>query len=73
MLDLDVIVNELAEICYVDQLRSDAAYHKKRDIKNVLLKLKGTIVDQEANKIRDLERKLYIAEKAVKDAELANA
>ncbi len=65
MIDLDAVVNILAEICYVDQLRSDAAYHKKRDIKGILVKLRGEVVAEETNKTRDLERRLYIAEAAV--------
>lgn len=68
MSDLTTVVNELAEICYVDQLRSDAAYHKKREIKNILMRFQGKVVDGEAVKIRDLERRLYIAEKAVADS-----
>jgi hypothetical protein len=70
MPELNAVVNEIADICYVDQLRSDAAFHKKRDIKSLLLKLKGSIVDEEEGKRRDLERRLYIAEKAVADNEL---
>lgn len=72
MSDMDVVVNELAEICYVDQLRSDAAYHKKREIKKALMKFQGSIVDGKAIQIRDLERRLYIAEKAVADINAVN-
>lgn len=70
MVDIDAIVNSLAEICYVDQLSINAAYHKKRDIKSALTKFRGEIVAEEANKIRELERRLYIAEVAVADSKL---
>jgi hypothetical protein len=67
---IDLIVNKLAETCYVDQLRSDVAYHKKREIKNILMAFQGIIIDEQRTKTRDLERRLYIAEKAVADSKL---
>lgn len=70
MIEMDDVVKEIAEMCYVDQLRSDAAYHKRREIKKSLVKFQGSIVDGEASKIRDLERRLYIAETAVADSKL---
>jgi hypothetical protein len=70
MTEMNGIVNKLAEICYVDQLRGDAAYHKKREIRNVLMKFQDVIVDGKAAEIRELERRLYIAEKAMADKEL---
>jgi hypothetical protein len=63
-------VNELAEICYIDQLRSDAAYHKRREIKSLLLKFKGGIISNEVAKRRSLGRKAYIAERAMADKKL---
>ncbi len=72
MSKIDDVVNELAEICYVDQLRSDAAFHKKREIRKILMKVQGEAVDGEATKIRDLERRLYIAEKAMADVNAVN-
>ncbi len=68
--DVKEAAKEIAEICYINQMRSDAAYHKTREISSVLLRLKGTIVEEEAAKRRDLERRLYIAEKAVADSKL---
>ena len=66
--DLKAAAKEIAELCYIDQMRSDAAYHKTREIATVLLKFKGVIVGHEEDKRRDLERRLYIAEKAVADS-----
>jgi hypothetical protein len=68
--DIKDAAREIAEACYINQMRSDAAYHKTREIACVLLKFKGTIVEQEEDKRRDLERRLYIAEKAVADNKL---
>jgi hypothetical protein len=70
MTDLDEISKEIAEACYINQMRSDAAYSKTKEIRKILLKFKGSIIDQTATKIRDLERRLYIAEKAVADSKL---
>ena len=69
-MNLDDVVKELAEVCYIDQLRSDAAFHKKRDIRNILLKFKGDIISHTETKRRDLERRLYIAEAALADSKL---
>jgi hypothetical protein len=68
--DIKTTASEIAEICYITQMRSDASYHKTREIATVLLKFKGTIVEEEASKRRDLERRLYIAEAAVADSKL---
>ena len=68
--DIKEAAKEIAEACYINQMRSDAAYHKTREIAGVLLRFKGTIVEQEEDKRRDLERRLYIAEKAVADSKL---
>ncbi len=70
MSELTEAANEIHEICYLSQVAPDIAYSRKREIANVLLRLKGTIVDAEAEKRRDLERRLYIAEAAVADSKL---
>jgi hypothetical protein len=75
--ELEEAARQIAEACYIDQMRSDAAYHKAREIRGILLKFKGTIVDKHATKNRnletknrDLERRLYIAEAAVANSKL---
>jgi hypothetical protein len=68
--ELESAAREIAEACYIDQMRSDAAYHKAREIRGILLKFKGTIVDKYATKNRDLGRRLYIAEAAVANSKL---
>lgn len=68
--DLGEVSREIADACYISQMRTDAAYSKTREIRGILLKFKGAIVDREAAKIRDLERRLYIANAAVADSKL---
>ncbi len=70
MSDIYETVKEIADICYIDQLTSSAAFHKRKEIHNLLFKFQADATAAFRQKIDNLTRKLYIAEKAIEDSKL---
>lgn len=71
---LNITTKEVTDLFpYMAQMQPQEAIRIASNVHRILFKLCANIRQEELDKCRDLERKLYIAEKAVKDAELAEA
>jgi hypothetical protein len=68
--DINQLVHAIANLSFIGQLSAEAAVHTRTQISVLVANFTIKIRDPYIIKIQELERKLYLAEKAVEDAEI---
>jgi hypothetical protein len=68
--DINQLVHDIANLTYIPQLSAGAAVHAKMNMSVLIANFTIKIRDRYLAQIQELERKLYLAEKAVEDAEI---
>ncbi len=68
--ELSVATKEIVDLIPIEQLKPEAAARINTKVHAILSKLCTEAAEERQNKITDLQRRLYIAEKAIEDEKL---